>query len=204
MGTINILKSAFNGKVGQIYGTKQNGKYYAKAVPFSHAPHNNSQKSAFSAFVCLNRFAQGIGKELFKYLYLSDKKMTKANAVAKFFKPAIKDKTFTPLSIAEVAEGLRYFLVYWAKVNSPNPVVDASIMYLSSFPKDVPFTAFPLIMEPNGNIMAYKKITSMVGNFIFNLERLPQKGSVFMIPSFTFRNNKWHFDNAMYYTLTGI
>lgn len=204
MGTINILKSAFNGKVGQIYGTKQNGKYYAKAVPFSHAPHNNSQKSAFSAFVCLNRFAQGIGKELFKYLYLSDKKMTKANAVAKFFKPAIKDKTFTPLSIAEVADRFNYYLVYWAKVNSPNPVVDASIMYLTSFPKDVPFTAFPLIMEPNGNIMAYKKITSRVGDFIFNLERLPQKGSVFMIPSFTFRNNKWHFDNAMYYTLTGI
>ena len=204
MGTINILKSAFNGKVGQIYGTKQNGKYYAKAVPFSHAPHNNSQKSAFSAFVCLNRFAQGIGKELFKYLYLSDKKMTKANAVAKFFKPAIKDKTFTPRSIAEVADRFNYYLVFWAKVNSPNPVVDASIMYLTSFPKDVPFTAFPLIMEPNGNIMAYKKITSRVGDFIFNLERLPQKGSVFMIPSFTFRNNKWHFDNAMYYTLTGI
>ena len=204
MGTINILKSAFNGKVGQIYGTKQNGKYYAKAVPFSHAPHNNSQKSAFSAFVCLNRFAQGIGKELFKYLYLSDKKMTKANAVAQFFKPAIKDKTFTPLSIAQVADRFNYYLFYWARVSSPNPVVEASIMYLTAFPRDVPFAAFPLIMEPNGNIMAYKKITSVTNDFVFNLERLPQKGSVFMMPSFTFRNNKWHFDNAQHYTLTGI
>ena len=104
MATVNILTSSFNGKLGEVYGTKQYGNHYAKAVPFSHAPHSPTQTKAVRAFEKLNRLASGISSIAFPYLNLSDKKMLKHNAVAQWLKPLIAKKSFVPSALAEVIQ----------------------------------------------------------------------------------------------------
>lgn len=101
MGKMNLLKAGYTGKVGQIYGTKGNNKIIAKAVPFSHAPHNETQKECFSAFGALQRTCSAIYKSFWSYLGLSDKKMNKLNATAHLFKPIIKNHTYQPANVAD-------------------------------------------------------------------------------------------------------
>lgn len=95
MGSMNLLKASINGKVGEVYGAKWKGQNVIKAVPFSHAPHNEAQTNAVRAFECVNRVAGGLAKYFWYYLNLSDKKMLKHNAVAQWLKPALKDGVFT-------------------------------------------------------------------------------------------------------------
>lgn len=102
MGRINLLKSSFEGKVGQIYGSRQFGNVYAKAVPFSHTPHNEKQTQSFSAFQKLVRFSSGIVKDFSEYLPLETKTMTKTNATTKLLKPIIKNKSFNPTYLKDV------------------------------------------------------------------------------------------------------
>lgn len=94
MGKMELLKAGYTGKVGTIYGSKGHGKINAKVVPFSHTPHNENQKQAFSAFACLLRLSVFISKKLWEFLGLSNRKMLKQNAVAQWLKPLISAKTF--------------------------------------------------------------------------------------------------------------
>lgn len=102
MGKINILKSGFTGKVGQTYGIEKRELYYIKAVPFSHSPHNTSQKQAKNNFVGLNRVASSVVKKMWKYLNLSDKSMYKNNALCKEWKNALTESTFVLENIKNV------------------------------------------------------------------------------------------------------
>lgn len=102
MGKINLLTSSFNGKVGELYGAKQYGSHYVKAIPFSHAPHSEKQNNAFSAFGCLNRFSSGIAKVFFSYLGLSNKTMLKHNAVAQLFKPCVENHIFNISNLSSI------------------------------------------------------------------------------------------------------
>ena len=104
MATVNLLKASFNGKLGEVYGTKQYGNVYAKAIPFSHAPHSNTQTKCVRAFEKLNRLASGIASVAFPFLNLSNKKMLKHNAVAQWLKPLIANKTFQPEEMANIIE----------------------------------------------------------------------------------------------------
>lgn len=99
---MNLLTSSFDGKVGELYGTKQYGNHYLKAIPFSHAPHSEKQKNSFSAFGCLNRFSSGIAKAFFSYLGLSNKTMLKHNAVAQLFKPCVENHVFNISNLSQV------------------------------------------------------------------------------------------------------
>lgn len=92
---MNLLKASVNGKLGEMYGAKWKGQAVMKAIPFSHAPHNEKQTNAVRAFECVNRVAGGLAKYFWYYLNLSDKKMLKHNAVAQWLKPALKDGVFT-------------------------------------------------------------------------------------------------------------
>lgn len=94
MGTVNLLNASVNGKLGQVYGTKQWGNHYLKAIPFSHTPHNEKQNQSFSAFQKLVRFSSGIAKDFKEYLPIKTALMTAANATAQLFKPIIKNKNF--------------------------------------------------------------------------------------------------------------
>lgn len=99
MGKINILQSGFVGQVGEVYGVKQHGKLFMKAVPFSHAPHNIAQTRAVRAFTALNRLSSVVAKQFFPYMGIIAKGMYKSNAVAKLFKPSIQGGQFSPESI---------------------------------------------------------------------------------------------------------
>ena len=102
MATVNIIKSSFNGKLGELYGTKQFGNAYLKAIPFSHAPHSEAQTQSVRAFEKLNRFASGLARSVFYTFGVKDNKKLKHNIVASILKPIIKDKTFDIKNLAEL------------------------------------------------------------------------------------------------------
>ena len=105
MGKMELLKSGFTGKVGTIYGSKGNGKINAKAVPFSHTPHNQKQKNAFTAFGCLQRLSAFISKSnFFELLNIKQKNMLNINSVAKWLKPMVSDGIFSIEKIENVIE----------------------------------------------------------------------------------------------------
>lgn len=105
MGKMELLKSGFTGKVGTIYGSKGNGKINAKAVPFSHTPHNVKQKNAFSAFGCLQRLSAFISKSnFFELLNIKQKNMLNINSVAKWLKPMVSGGIFSIEKIENVIE----------------------------------------------------------------------------------------------------
>lgn len=105
MGKMELLKSGFTGKVGTIYGSKGNGKINAKAVPFSHTPHNAKQKNAFTAFGCLQRLSAFISKSnFFELLNIKQKNMLNINSVAKWLKPMVSNGLFSIEKIENVIE----------------------------------------------------------------------------------------------------
>lgn len=102
MGKINLLKADYIGKVGQTYGVRQYGQGIVKATPFSHSPHNTAQTKAVRAFEKLNRFSSYVAKTFWRYLNLSDKKMYKHNAVAKWLGVAVESGTFKLENLVKV------------------------------------------------------------------------------------------------------
>lgn len=94
MGKMNILKAGYSGKTGQTYGVEKKDRFIVKAVPFSHAPHNNSQNQAKNKFTGLNRIASAIVKKFWNYLGLSDKNMYRNNALTKEWKIALEGNEF--------------------------------------------------------------------------------------------------------------
>lgn len=99
---MNLLKANFVGKVGEVYGAKWKSQHVIKAIPFSHAPHNEKQTKAVRAFECVNRVAGGISKYFWPYLNLSDKKMLKHNAVAQMLKPLLTGGVFNLSAITSI------------------------------------------------------------------------------------------------------
>ena len=104
MATMNILSASIEGKLGSLYGVKQKKYHVIKATPFSHSPHNEAQTKSVRAFEKLCRLSGGIAAVFFDYLGLKDKTLLKHNIVAKWLKPIIKDKMFTPSNIFEVIQ----------------------------------------------------------------------------------------------------
>lgn len=102
MGKINLLKADYVGKVGQTYGTRQYSQSIVKAIPFSHSPHNVAQTKAVRAFEKLNRFSSYVAKTFWRYLNLSDKKMYKHNAIAKWLGVAVKGGAFSLENLATI------------------------------------------------------------------------------------------------------
>lgn len=102
MATVNLVNASFNGKLGELYGTKQFGNSYLKAIPFSHAPHTEAQTKSVRAFEKLNRLACGLARNVFYIFGVNDNKMLKHNVVAKVLKPIIKDKTFDVKNLADI------------------------------------------------------------------------------------------------------
>jgi hypothetical protein len=102
LATINLIKASFKGRLGQLTGTSWKGKPVVKAAVFSKAPPTNAQTQSVRAFEKLNRIAGAIAKAGFQYLNLSDKKILKHNAVARWLKPAISGHAFDPAKIAQV------------------------------------------------------------------------------------------------------
>ncbi len=102
MGNINLLRADYVGKVGQTYGVRQFRESIVKAIPFSHTPHNATQRRSVRAFEKLNRFSAYVARTFWRYLNLSDKKMYKHNAVAKWFSPAVKNHSFELENLNEI------------------------------------------------------------------------------------------------------
>lgn len=102
MGNINLLRADYVGKVGQTYGVRQYRESIVKAIPFSHAPHNATQRKSVRSFEKLNRFSAYVARTFWRYLNLSDKKMYKHNAVAKWLSPAVRNHKFELENIVDV------------------------------------------------------------------------------------------------------
>lgn len=106
MATMNILKSSFEGKLGETYGVKQHGKHFAKTIPFSHSPFTEKQKKAYSAFIILQRFAAGQWQAMKKTIRLENPKMLPQNIISRWYKPMIQGAFFNLENIYKVCDKL--------------------------------------------------------------------------------------------------
>lgn len=106
MAEINLLKAFFNGKLGEAYGVKQYGKHFAKAIPFSHSPHNDRQKAAFAAFCLLQKFVAGQWKAIKGKLKFTNPRLLPQNVLYQEFKPMIQGAFFNLENIYQVCKKL--------------------------------------------------------------------------------------------------
>lgn len=106
MATMNLLTSSVDGKLGEMYGVKQYGKHFAKAIPFSHSPFTDKQKKAYSNFALLQKFCSGQWQAMKEIIPLRDPKLLPQNILAKEYKPMIQGAFFNLENIYSVCEKL--------------------------------------------------------------------------------------------------
>jgi len=102
MGKLNMLQGNFTGKLGNVSGTRIRGKNILKTAPFSKAPPTTIQTASVLAFTALNRVSAKIAKLFWPYLGLTDKKILKHNAVARWLKKSVETHTFDPFAFNSV------------------------------------------------------------------------------------------------------
>lgn len=153
MGTINLLNASVNGKIGELYGTKQYGNSYLKAIPFSHSPHNETQEKCVRAFEKLNRFSSGIAKVFFNYMGLNNRKMLKHNAVAQLFKPIIQNKSFIINNITKIIKKDGTTKVTALKIDKENSLITASFETSEKINKKLGSAWVCFIMNSNGKVL---------------------------------------------------
>jgi hypothetical protein len=99
MARLNLLKSSFSGKVGDTVGVAWKNKTVIKAKVEGKKKNSALQTANVRAFEALCRISAVIAKLSWHYLYLSDRKMLRHNAVAKWLKPLIRNHAFEPENI---------------------------------------------------------------------------------------------------------
>lgn len=153
MGKVNLINANFIGKVGAVYGTKQRGKSFLKAVPFSHAPHSASQSASFSAFSCLNRFSSGLSKVFFPYLGLKNSKLLKHNQVAHLFKPLVQNHVFSFSKLPEVVKVDDFTKVEKLAIDFGNSTIQAEFSTFEKVDKKKGLAWVALICDTLGNVI---------------------------------------------------
>lgn len=107
MAEMNLLKAFFNGKLGEAYGVRQHRKHFAKAIPFSHTPHNDKQKAAFAAFCLLNKFCSAQWQALKGTIRFTNSQILPQNVLCKDFKNMIQGAFFNLENIYSVCDKLQ-------------------------------------------------------------------------------------------------
>lgn len=185
MATVNLVNASFNGKLGELYGTKQFGNSYLKAIPFSHAPHTEAQTKSVRAFEKLNRLACGLARNVFYIFGVNDNKMLKHNVVAKILKPIIKDKTFDVKNLADImpedgtTEILEFHVDYVANT------VTARARTSQTVDKSKKQFFIVCIYDENGEVL---KAVAPENDYYNTTIEVPTQGRHFNI--FTFRSDK--------------
>lgn len=194
MSTINLLKGSINGKLGELYGTKQYRNCYLKAIPFSHAPHNEKQNQAFSAFQKLVRFSGGVAKVFKTYLPIETKKQTATNAVTQLFKPIIKNKSFNinyleDVIVADGAVSIKSF-----GVNYETNQIFLDVSTTDPINKTLKSVLFIGIFDDTGKMIKtfVPDVTEVSGFFSANLEQGRTYGVVAFRSDFDGKKQKLH------------
>lgn len=102
MAELNLLKSGYQGKLGETNGYEHKGKFIVRATPFSRSPLNKQQKDNFNAFAKLNRVASFWAKNCFESLNIKKYTAYKHNAVASYLKTALNNGDFELDKISEI------------------------------------------------------------------------------------------------------
>ncbi len=141
---MNLLGAGYEGKLAQSYGVRQKGRFYIKAVPFSHTPHNTNQTKAKDAFTGLNRIASRVVKSMWRYLGLSDKTMYRNNALCQAWKGALSNNSFSLENLKQVVsenDALKIETVFFetdglkfsfsATEENPSATTEKQVIYLA-------------------------------------------------------------------------
>ena len=70
---MNFLLGGYKGKLGTTYGTKYKRSQVVKIIPFSHTPHNDTQKRNFNTFGIIQRLASPLQMHYWRWLDLTAK-----------------------------------------------------------------------------------------------------------------------------------
>jgi len=102
MATMNLLKSDYEGKLGETTGVRIKGQSVVKSKIYSKRPPNDAQRGAVRSFEAVNRLAGAIARTAFSYTGLSSRDILPHNAVARFLSPMLVNKVFEPENIADI------------------------------------------------------------------------------------------------------
>ena len=194
MSTINLLKGSINGKLGELYGTKQYRNCYLKAIPFSHTPHNEKQNQAFSAFQKLVRFSSGVAKVFKTYLPIETKTQTATNAVTRLFKPVIKNKSFNVNYLEDViiADDTASIKSFGTSYETNQIFLD--VLTTDPINKTLKSVLFIGIFDDTGKMIKtfVPDVTEVSGFFSANLEQNRTYGVVVFRSDFDGKKQKLH------------
>jgi len=152
LALLNLLKSAYTGKLGETYGASWKGKPVVRAVPFSKAPPTPAQTKSVRAFECLNRVASAIARMGFAHTGLAAKTMHPHNAVAKFLTPTIKNKIFEPANIKEVIPAGENLRITAFAFDGKTAILTVGYKYVSNTVYDANQRVFVIVCDNHGYV----------------------------------------------------
>lgn len=153
MGKMNLLKASIEGKIGEMYGTQTRGQAILHAVPFSHAPHSETQTKSVRAFEKVNRIAGGMAKYFWAYLHLSDKKMLRHNAVAQWLKPLLVEHQFVLSNIVSLVPDRGTASIEAATVNRETGAFALEVSFTALDPLPANTQGAVLLVDENGKVI---------------------------------------------------
>lgn len=177
MGRLNLLKGSFEGKVGEIYGAKQRRKCFAKAVPFSHTPHNSAQKNAFSAFQCLVRLSSGLSKYAWYMFGFYAKDMSKHNKICQFLRPLVSGGVFNLPKIADLLYKDGSFTLSGLIVAEPQTSLSVDFAVSAKTSPTASLESFFCVVNNAGSIIAHAKSVQESGKISLIWQDPLQDGS---------------------------
>lgn len=171
---MNLLQGNFEGKVGEIYGAKQRGKTFAKAVPFSHAPHNKKQKNAFSAFQKLVRFSSGLVKYAWDMFGFQAKNMTKTNKMCQVLRPMVEGNVFNLEKFVDSLYKDGKFTLSNLDVPKAQTSLTVDFNISGKISTDAKEESFFCIVNWDGAVIAYTRTTEISGKISLIWEKPAQ------------------------------
>lgn len=151
---MNFLQGGYTGTLGETYGVKQRRTVFAKAKPFSHTPHNQTQKDSFTAFGCLQRFSALLNKTFWQYTGLSDKGRNRLNVTTQFFKQMVSDHAFNFNKVFDVVPQKEELEIQGFEFNEEMQAFGVTINVYSIIEENPEARLFIGVYAPDGKPLA--------------------------------------------------
>lgn len=127
MGEMNFLLGGYKGKLGTTYGTKYKRSQVVKIIPFSHTPHNDTQKTNFNTFGIIQRLASPLQKHYWQWLGLKNKNVSRQNACASWLKPLMQFPDHTIENLQNVAGQTQLQFIKGQRYDADRNVVEIDV-----------------------------------------------------------------------------
>lgn len=150
MATINLLKGSIQGSLGAFTGVRHKKTNVIKKKIWTKSPPSSKQTNAVRAFECLNRLSSVLAKKFWYHMGLSQGKMHKHNAVAKYLKPMVSEGQFSLLKLSAVIEDDGINQIPLCTFNQLNSQITTTFEVVLTTADGLPISTIGLIIDEHG------------------------------------------------------